>query len=265
MDFTTELPTDLPAQPVEAPTLQSARIAFRLNDATTRARESTGGMHGYPAIEPYTLCFFAGTVSARLENRNAYLVDGVAINGVSGGPVFHCVDSDQVQIIGCVSAYTQTGLRAKPYPAYSRPKTYHTSMAQPAGYAALMKQTPKRRNLRLLKRRRQRKVPPRPLTELLSSHRSPKRGPHPVPQVDRTKLTHYLGARNVENLRHSGYEEFKDHRAKHYVTGESPLSDCVLGHQLSLASLPAMVFGQSQTMLAIQQCNGCASLAWNDW
>jgi hypothetical protein len=63
------------------------------------------GWVGYPAIEPYTLCFFAGTVSARLENRSAYLVDGVAINGVSGGPVFHCVSSDKVQIIGCVSAY----------------------------------------------------------------------------------------------------------------------------------------------------------------
>jgi hypothetical protein len=65
------------------------------------------GWLGYPAIEPNTLCFFAGAVSARQELRKAYLVDGVAINGVSGGPVFHCPapDSDDVQIIGCVSAY----------------------------------------------------------------------------------------------------------------------------------------------------------------
>jgi hypothetical protein len=35
------------------------------------------------------------------------LIDGVAINGVSGGPVFHCPgpDPSKPQIIGCVSAY----------------------------------------------------------------------------------------------------------------------------------------------------------------
>lgn len=65
------------------------------------------GWLGFPNIEPNTLCFFAGTVSARQEARKAYLIDGVAINGVSGGPVFHCCspESDDVQIIGCVSAY----------------------------------------------------------------------------------------------------------------------------------------------------------------
>lgn len=65
------------------------------------------GWLGYPGIEQNTLCFFAGTVSARQAARKAYLIDGVAINGVSGGPVFHCIDSEHesVQIIGCVSAY----------------------------------------------------------------------------------------------------------------------------------------------------------------
>jgi Trypsin-like peptidase domain len=63
------------------------------------------GWLGYPAIEPDALCFFAGTVSARQAARKAYLIDGVAINGVSGGPVFHCPTPDRVQIIGCVSAY----------------------------------------------------------------------------------------------------------------------------------------------------------------
>lgn len=63
------------------------------------------GWLGYPAIEPFTLCFFAGSVSAQLPARKAYLIDGVAINGVSGGPVIHCDTSGAVQIIGCVSAY----------------------------------------------------------------------------------------------------------------------------------------------------------------
>jgi hypothetical protein len=63
------------------------------------------GWLGFPAIEPYTLCFFDGTVSAWQAIRKAYLIDGVAIHGVSGGPVFHCPDSENVQIIGCISAY----------------------------------------------------------------------------------------------------------------------------------------------------------------
>ena len=62
------------------------------------------GWLGFPAIEPDTLCFFAGTVVPE-TNRKAYLIDGVAINGVSGGPVFHSPTPEEVQIIGCVSAY----------------------------------------------------------------------------------------------------------------------------------------------------------------
>jgi hypothetical protein len=49
--------------------------------------------------------FFSGAISASHIAKKSYLIDGVAINGVSGGPVFHCPDSDKVQIIGCVSAY----------------------------------------------------------------------------------------------------------------------------------------------------------------
>lgn len=60
---------------------------------------------GFPAIEPFTLCFFSGNVSAWLEFRKAYLIDGVAINGVSGGPVTFLNNADGVQIVGIVSAY----------------------------------------------------------------------------------------------------------------------------------------------------------------
>jgi Trypsin-like peptidase domain len=76
---------------------------FPVNDRCSLGADI--GWLGYPAIEPNSLCFFSGAVSARLEHRGAYLIDGVAINGVSGGPVFHCNSSDQIQIIGCVSAY----------------------------------------------------------------------------------------------------------------------------------------------------------------
>ena len=46
------------------------------------------GWLGYPAIEPHQACFFCGNVSARRRWPAGCLVDGVAINGVSGGPVF---------------------------------------------------------------------------------------------------------------------------------------------------------------------------------
>jgi len=63
------------------------------------------GWLGFPSIEPHTMCFFSGNVSARQEYRQAYLIDGVAIGGVSGGPVVRCSETDGVQIVGTVSAY----------------------------------------------------------------------------------------------------------------------------------------------------------------
>lgn len=60
---------------------------------------------GFPAIEPYTLCFFSGNISAWQDFRKAYLIDGVAINGVSGGPVAFLHATDGVRIVGIVSAY----------------------------------------------------------------------------------------------------------------------------------------------------------------
>lgn len=61
------------------------------------------GWLGYPGIAASTLCFFSGNVSARRDH--SYLIDGVAINGVSGGPVIYANDIDGVQFVGTVSAY----------------------------------------------------------------------------------------------------------------------------------------------------------------
>jgi hypothetical protein len=61
------------------------------------------GWLGYPGLAASTLCFFSGNVSARSDH--SYLIDGVAINGVSGGPVIYSNDTDGVQFIGTVSAY----------------------------------------------------------------------------------------------------------------------------------------------------------------
>lgn len=63
------------------------------------------GWIGFPTLEPDTPCFFSGMISARQDHRNAYLIDGVAINGVSGGPVIFIDDEDSVRVVGTVSAY----------------------------------------------------------------------------------------------------------------------------------------------------------------
>lgn len=62
------------------------------------------GWIGFPAIPRAELCFFSGRISAYLNDDSAYLVDGVAINGVSGGPAFRLVVGS-AQLAGVVSAY----------------------------------------------------------------------------------------------------------------------------------------------------------------
>lgn len=62
------------------------------------------GWAGYPVIAPNNFSFFSGVVSCFLDDQLAYLVDGVAINGVSGGPAF-LVAEGGIQIMGVVTAY----------------------------------------------------------------------------------------------------------------------------------------------------------------
>lgn len=59
------------------------------------------GWLGFPGITDGKLCFFSGRISGYLDAPPTYLIDGVAINGVSGGPA---LDS-RAHIIGLVSAY----------------------------------------------------------------------------------------------------------------------------------------------------------------
>lgn len=73
------------------------------NDAHLKVGNEIGWL-GFPAIPLASMCFFNGNISAWVEGEQAYLVDGVAINGVSGGPAFHRTESGPV-IIGVVSAY----------------------------------------------------------------------------------------------------------------------------------------------------------------
>jgi hypothetical protein len=65
------------------------------------ARGANIGWLGFPGITEPELCFFHGYVSGYLNDPPTYLVDGVAINGVSGGPAF----DNRAHVIGLVSAY----------------------------------------------------------------------------------------------------------------------------------------------------------------
>lgn len=65
------------------------------------------GWVGFPALAAESLCFFSGRVSTWLQ-EGAYLVDGVAIHGVRGGPAFHLFPDrfpDRLVIMGVVSEY----------------------------------------------------------------------------------------------------------------------------------------------------------------
>ena len=62
------------------------------------------GWVGFPSVSPNNLCFFTGSISCWVNDLQSYLVDGVAINGVSGGPVFYTTTKG-IEVIGSVSAY----------------------------------------------------------------------------------------------------------------------------------------------------------------
>jgi len=59
---------------------------------------------GFPNIAESSPCFFSGHVSATYATAGDYLVDGVVIHGVSGGPCF-IHNGENVIVMGLVSAY----------------------------------------------------------------------------------------------------------------------------------------------------------------
>ena len=76
------------------------------------------GWLGFPAVSSKNLCFFSGRISAVLEADSAYLVDGVAINGVSGGPTLW-LGHDSVSYLGVVSAYMANRASGETLPGLS--------------------------------------------------------------------------------------------------------------------------------------------------
>ena len=78
------------------------------------------GWLGFPAVASTTMCFFSGRVSAWLQDDGAYYIDGVSINGVSGGPTFANLGSGlPLMLIGVVSAYIPNLATGQPLPGLS--------------------------------------------------------------------------------------------------------------------------------------------------
>jgi len=96
---------DFPAEPI--PLLESGKV-LKIGVEV--------GWLGFPALEPRTPCFFCGNISARQKESHSYLIDGVAINGVSGGPVFDADDKNKPRIIGSISAYIANRARGDSLP-----------------------------------------------------------------------------------------------------------------------------------------------------
>lgn len=83
------------------PLLQESELLPILPFDSQLARGADLGWLGFPGIVEPELCFFHGHVSGYLNTPPTYLIDGVAINGVSGGPAF----DNRAHLIGLVSAY----------------------------------------------------------------------------------------------------------------------------------------------------------------
>jgi hypothetical protein len=101
--------TELPL-PVDPPKLIEERSWVKVG--------SQVGWLGFPAVSPTNLCFFSGAVSAWLSDEHAYLIDGVAINGVSGGPTLLLM-WDHILVVGVVSAYIANRATGETLPGVS--------------------------------------------------------------------------------------------------------------------------------------------------
>jgi hypothetical protein len=92
------------------------------------------GWSGFPAIAYPSLCMFTGRVSAYLGSKiGSYLIDGVAIHGVSGGPVFSDKGNLPPQLIGAVSAYMPNRVSGESLPGLLRVQdvaAFHAAIEQ---------------------------------------------------------------------------------------------------------------------------------------
>ncbi len=91
------------------------------------------GWLGFPWVSIENLCFFTGHTSHYLPTEHSYLIDGVAINGVSGGPAFYLEEgTDQLKICGVISNYFPNRATGETLPGMSMMRSvepYHADLA----------------------------------------------------------------------------------------------------------------------------------------
>ena len=90
------------------------------------------GWVGFPSIASPNLCIFTGRISSHIKDFDSYLIDGVAINGVSGGPVFYSPQkTSMLKIIGTVSLYMPNRIYGDTLPGLLRVQdvtTFHNTI-----------------------------------------------------------------------------------------------------------------------------------------
>ena len=116
-----DLDRDAAAILVNSESMPLPSATLPLMDATQYKRIGVElGWVGFPALVPHELCFFSGKISTFLEDEDCYLIDGVAINGVSGGPVFGPLKDSTPEIVGVVTAYMPSRRAAETLPGLLR-------------------------------------------------------------------------------------------------------------------------------------------------
>ena len=90
--------------PSVAPILPAEPLTLVADKSFVRVGVTVGWL-GFPGLVEggARCCFFSGSVSALVDRR--YFVDGVAINGVSGGPAFCPTNDGNIIIVGSISEY----------------------------------------------------------------------------------------------------------------------------------------------------------------
>lgn len=106
---------------IHADKLPFPESALPLMDATKFKRVGVElAWMGYPSVAYPELCFFTGNVSAFISSDDCYLIDGVAINGVSGGPVFAEYNGETPELVGSISAYMPNRIAGSTLPGLLR-------------------------------------------------------------------------------------------------------------------------------------------------
>jgi hypothetical protein len=96
------------------------------------------GWCGFPVLAPNDLCFFSGSISCYLSIEGSYLVDGVAIHGVSGSPAFYIDEkTGDPKICGVISDYFPNRSTGQSLPGLSKIRSVEPYQATLSGLKSI--------------------------------------------------------------------------------------------------------------------------------